>query len=240
MQLQVAPRGWHRPVSLKSLFWVGAGVLGAWLGLILGAAWFVYTQLDARMALREQTVGLRLPPGLRASAVVSHPLRSEISLRPSIDVHVKQRLSARVDDTLLARATLEATLPVRTVVKVDQVVPVRTVLRMQVPVVSWLPAFDVDLPITLNLPVQAEVPLQADVPVKFEALVSGQLTGPVDVPVDQVFRLRPQVRGAIEAEVKGEMDFVVHDAIPPLLMTIEQADLLVPFDVPRIRQRQRD
>lgn len=240
MQLDLAPRGWHRPVSLRSLFWVGAAVLGAWLALMLGAAWFVYTQLDARMALREQAVGLRLPPGLRAIAEVSHPLRSDVSLKPSITVHVKQRLHARVDDTLLTRATLEANLPVRTVVKVDQVVPVRTVLRMQVPVVSWLPAFDVDLPITLNLPVQAEVPLHADVPVRLEALVSGQLTGPVEAPVDQVFRLRPEVRGAIEAEVQGKMDFVVHDAIPPLLMTLEQANLLVPFDVPRIRQRRPD
>lgn len=214
--------------------------MGAWLALMLGAAWFVYTQLDARMALREQAVGLRLPPGLRATAEVSHPLRSDVSLKPSITVHVKQRLHARVDDTLLTRATLEANLPVRTVVKVDQVVPVRTVLRMQVPVVSWLPAFDVDLPITLNLPVQAEVPLHADVPVRLEALVSGQLTGPVEAPVDQVFRLRPEVRGAIEAEVQGKMDFVVHDAIPPLLMTLEQANLLVPFDVPRIRQRRPD
>lgn len=231
--------GWHRPVSLKSLLIVGGLVLLVWLALMLAAVWFVYTQLDARMTLREQPVTLRLPAGLQAQAVVAQPVRTRIDLRPHVSVPVRQNLQAQVDDNLLTRAGFDATLPVDTVVQVDQVVQVKTELHMQVPLVGWLPAFDVAMPVTLSLPFKATVPVRAQVPVHFDALVSGELRAPLDVPLDTVFKLRPEVHEVVNAQVRGQMDFVVQGAMPPMPLTIEQARLLVPFDVPSIRQRQR-
>lgn len=229
--------GWHRPVSLKSLLVVGGLVLVVWLAFILAVVWFVYTQLDARMELREQAVTLRLPPGLQAQAVLRQPLRTRVDLRPWVSVPVHQRLRAQVDDNLVARATLETTVSVDTVVRVDQVVPVKTELHMRVPLVGWLPAFNVTLPVTLNLPIQAEVPLRAQVPVRFDAQVSGELRAPIEVPLDTVFRLRPEIHEPVRAEVQGQMDFVVKDAMPPIPLTIERARLLAPFEVPSIRHR---
>ncbi len=237
MAAQPTRGGWHRPISLKSLLVVGGLVLLVWLALMLSTGWFVYTQLDARMDLRDQPVTLRLPAGLQAQARVDRPVRTMIDLRPWVSVPVRQRLQARVDDTLLTRASLETTVAVDTVVKVDQVVPVKTELSMQVPLVSWLPAFDVTLPVTLNLPLKAEVPVRAQVPVRFDAVVSGELRSPVEVPLETVFRLRPEIHQEVLAQVRGQMDFVVKDAMPPMPLTIERARLLVPFDVPSIRQR---
>lgn len=238
MTANLAPGGWHRPVSLKSLLVVGGLVLLVWLLLMLAAVGFVYTQLDARMDLRGQPVTLRLPAGLRAQAQVAQPVRTRVDLRPRVDVPVRQRLQARVDDTLLTRTTLETTVAVDTVVRVNQMVSVKTELSMQVPLVGWLPAFDVTLPVTLTLPLKAEVPLRAQVPVRFDALVSGELKAPLEVPLEAVFRLRPEIHQEVLAQVRGQMDFVVKDAMPPMSLTIERARLLVPFDVPRIRQRE--
>ena len=232
--------GWHRPVSPRSLLVVGALVLLVWLAMMLAAAWFVHTQLDARMDLRDQPVTLHLPAGLQAQATVQRPVLTKIDLRPHLSVPVRQRLRAQVDDTLLTRASFVATLPVDTVVQVDQVVAVQTELSMKVPLVAWLPAFDVTLPVTLNLPIQASVPVRAQVPVRFDALVSGELRAPIEVPLDTVFHLRPQIRDVVRAEVRGQMDFVVQGAMPPLDLIIERARLLMPFDVPSIRRRDLD
>lgn len=237
MAAQPTRGGWHRPISPKSLLLVGGLVLLVWLTLMLAAVGFVYTQLDARMDLREQPVTLRLPAGLQAQALLEQPVRTRIDLRPWVRVPVRQRLQAQVDDTLLTTVSLETTVAVDTVVQVDQVVPVKTELSMQVPLVGWLPAFDVTLPVTLNLPLKAEVPLRAQVPVRFDAVVSGELRSPVDVPLETVFRLRPEIHQEVLAQVRGQMDFVVKDAMPPMSLTIERARLLVPFDVPSIRQR---
>lgn len=231
--------GWHRPVSLRSLLLVGGLVLMIWLMLMLAAVWFVYTQLDARMALQDQPVTLRLPAGLQAQAVVEHPVRTRVDVRPRVSVPVHQTLQAQVDDVLLLRAGFDAVLPVTTTVKVDQVVPVKTELSMQVPLVGWLPPFDVTLPVTLDVPFKAEVPVNVRVPIHFDALVSGELRGPIAAPIDTVFHLRPQVHGEVNARLRGQMDFVVQDAMPPLHLTIERARLFMPFDVPSIRQRQR-
>jgi hypothetical protein len=239
MASTLARGGWHRPISLKSLLVVGGLVLLVWLALMLSAVWFVYTQLDARMDLREQPVTLHLPAGLKAQAQVQQPVSTRIDLRPVVNVPVRQRLRAQVEDTLLMRANLATQVQVDTEVQVDQVVAVKTELSMRVPLVSWLPAFDVVLPVTLNVPFKARVPVRAQVPVRFDALVSGELRAPVEVPLEAVFRLRPEVHADLHAQLRGHMDFVVRDAMPAVPLTIVRARLLVPFDVPSIRQRER-
>ena len=218
---------------------VGGLVLLLWLALMLLAFWFVYTQLDARMELREQPVTLRLPAGLQARALVQQPVITHVDLRPRVSVPVRQRLQAQVEDALLTRTALAAVVQVDTVVQVDQVVPVKTELTMQVPLVGWLPTFDVTLPVTLNLPFKAEVPVRAQVPVRFDAVVSGELRAPIEVPLDTVFRLRPEIHEVVRAQVQGQMDFVVQQALPPMPLIIERANLRVPFDVPSVHQRQR-
>lgn len=239
MASALARGGWHRPISLKSLLVVGGLVLLVWLSLMLGAVWFVYTQLDARMDLHEQPVTLRLPAGLQAQALVRQPVSTRIDVRPTVSVPVRQRLRAQIEDTLLMRTNLATQVQIDTVVEVDQVVPVQTELSMRVPLVSWLPAFDVTLPVTLNLPFKARVPVRAQVPVRFDAWVSGELRAPVEVPLEAVFRLRPEVHADVRAQLRGQMDFVVRDAMPAFPLTIVRARLLVPFDVPSIRQRER-
>ncbi|MBH1986805.1 MAG: hypothetical protein I8H76_05750 [Burkholderiales bacterium] len=230
-----ARRGWNRPVRPVALVWVSAGVLLAWLALMLGATWFVYTALDVRIALRDQPVSLRLPEGMKALADIQGPIHTRLDLRPRISVPVRQTLSAEVSDSLHARVKLQATLPVQTVVHVDQVVPVRTQLQLSVPVFSWLPRFEVTVPVALALPVRMDVPVSLSVPLQLDALVSGVFREPVSVPLDAVFALRPEIHAPLQAQVRRQMAFELLAPMPPVPLVIERASLLAPFMFPSRR-----
>lgn len=221
-----------------ALVWVSAGVLLAWLGLMLGATWFVYTALDVRIALRDQPVSLRLPPGMKALADIQGPIHTQLDLRPRIRVPVHQTLSAEVSDSLHAQVGLQATLPVQTVIHVDQVVPVRTQLQLSVPVFSWLPRFEVTVPVALDLPVRMDVPVSLSVPLRLDALVSGVFREPVSVPLDAVFTLRPEVRAPLQAQLRRQMAFELLAPMPPVPLVIERASLLAPFMFPSRRPPQ--
>ena len=229
-------RGWNRPVRPVALIWVSIGVLLVWLALMLGATWFVYTALDVRISLRDQAVSLRLPPGMKALADIQGPIHTRLDLRPRISVPVQQTLSAEVSDSLHARVKLQATLPVKTVIRVDQVVPVRTELKLSVPVFSWLPRFEVTVPVALDLPVRVDVPVSLSVPLQLEALVSGVLREPVSVPLAAVFELRPEIHAPLQAQVRRQMAFELLEPMPPVPLVIERATLLAPFMFPSRRQ----
>lgn len=221
-----------RPLALV---WVGALVLVAWMGLMWGATWFVYHALDVRMHLHQQPVALRLPAGMQAVAALQAPVHTRLDLRPRVQVPVRQTLSAEVSDQLDARVNLQTTVPVRTSLHVKQVVPVRTRLMLKVPVVSWLPPFEVEVPVALDLPLRLTVPVHVDVPLRLDAVVSGALKAPLQVPLDAVFDLRPEIRAPLQARVQQQMAFQLHDAMPPIPLVIEQADLLAPFRFPVMR-----
>lgn len=231
-------RGWHRPVRPVALLGVGAVVLVVWLLWMVAVFGFVYTQLDVRVALADQPVALRLPEGLAAKAELQQPLRTRLDLRPRLQVPVRQTLSVEVSDSLQAQVQTRTSLSVDTVVHVDQRVPVRTTLQLKVPVVSWLPAFDLTLPVAIDVPVQMDVPVKVQVPVQFDALVSGEFRQPLRVPLDAVFTLRPEVRSDLQVQVARQMDFALREPVGAIAVRIEQARLHVPFDVPTLHRRE--
>lgn len=231
------PRGWNRPVRPAALVVVGAAVLLVWGGLLVAATLYVYARWDALVDLHQQPVTLRLPDGLEAWAEVSAPLHTKLALSPRVVVPVQQTLAVELSDSLHARTRLKTSVPVETVVHVEHTVPVRTTLRLSVPVLSWLPSFDVAVPLTLDLPVKLDVPIKLDVPLNLDVLATGQLTAPLKVPLDLRLPLRPEVRGDIQASVSGRMAFRLLGAMPPMPLVIEQAHLSLPFSQPRLRQR---
>lgn len=232
------PRGWHRPVRPAALVVVGAAVLLVWGGVLVSATFYVYARWDALVDLRQQQVKLRLPDGLQAWAEVSAPLRMRLDLSPRVVVPVRQTLAIELSDSLQARTRLRTSVPVDTVVHVEQTVPVRTTLRLSVPVLSWLPSFDVTVPLTLDLPVKLDVPVKFDVPLDLDVLVSGELLAPLKVPLDLRLPLRPEVRGDIQASISRKMAFRLLGPITLMPLMIEQAHLSLPFSQPRLRQRE--
>lgn len=231
------PRGWNRPVRPVALVLVGVAVLVLWGLLMVAATWYVYARWDAIVELRQHRVALRLPEGLQALAEVSAPLQTRVDLTPRVVVPVRQTLTVEVSDSLQARAHLQTRVPVDTVVHVEQSVPVRTSLQLSVPVVSWLPRFEVTVPLVLDLPVKLDVPLKLEVPLDLDALASGELRAPLQVPLDADLRLRPEVRGNLQVAISRQMAFRLLGPMPPMPVLIEQARLNLPFSQPRLRQR---
>lgn len=231
------PRGWHRPVRPVALILVGVGVLLVWGGLMLAATWYVYARWDAIVELHDHPVKLRLPEGLQAMAEVAAPLQARVNLAPVVQVPLRQTLSVEFSDSLQAQARLRATVPVDTVLHVEQNVPVRTSLQLSVPVVSWLPRFEVTVPVALDLPVKVDVPVKLEVPLDMDVLASGELRAPLQVPLDVDLRLRPEVRGPLAVQISRQMAFRLQGPMQPMPVWIEHARLSLPFSQPRLRQR---
>ena len=231
------PRGWNRPVRPVALVLVGVAVLLLWGLLMLAATWYVYARWDAIVELRQHPITLRLPEGLQALAEVSAPLQTRVNLAPRVVVPVHQTLAVEVSDSLQARARLQTRVPVDTVVHVAQSVPVRTSLQLSVPVVSWLPRFEVTVPLVLDLPVKLDVPIKIEVPLDLDVLASGTCKGARNSPLDVDLRLRPEVRGNLRVGIGRQMAFRLQGPMPPMPVLIEHARLNLPFSQPRLRQR---
>lgn len=235
--LPSAPRGWHRPVRPVALLVVGVLLLLIWLVLITGAVWYFYARWEARVTLHDQKLTLLLPAGMPAMAEVTSPIRSKLDFTPQLHLPIKQNLTAKFDDHVQVRAQVHTMLAVDTSVNVDQVVPVRTVLNVDVPVHAWLPRMKLAVPVTLSLPVHMVVPVKSQVPVDLDVVVSGDLPKSINVPLDATLDLSPHVKGAINARMSALTEFRLVAPVPPVELSIEHADLRVPFNLTFLSRR---
>lgn len=231
------PRGWNKPVRPLALLLVGAAVLLTWLAGTGWGVWYVHENWEARFAMRDQPVRLRLPAGMRAAADVASPIRTRIDLRPRIPVVVDQVMPVRITDSLFAQARVDTTLPIDTAIEVDTVVPIRTTLMTSVPIKSWLPRVPVSVPVTLDLPVRMRVPVRADVPVALDLDASGELPGTLEVPVRAAFILQPHVRSDLDVRLNATTLFSLTEAPAPIEARIARSQVRVPFNL-AVRQRQ--
>lgn len=232
-----APRGWNRPVRPLALVLVGGGVLLVWLVLMAVSVWYFYEHWEARVALRDQRLALRLPDGMSAVAMVTSPLRSRLNVQPLVHIPIKQTLTATLPDQLEAHVQLHTVLPVDTSVTINQLVPIQTTLKVDVPLRSWLPRINVTLPLAFNLPVHLVVPVKAQVPVDLDMLISGDLPPTLSIPLDATFAVRPHIKGELRAHMQSEAVFHLVAPLAPFEMSIAQAFLRVPFDLTFLKQR---
>jgi hypothetical protein len=232
------PRGWHRPVRPGALLLVGAVVLLLWLLLMVLGVGYFYRHWQARVALRDQPVLLRLPAGLPSVARISEPVRTRLDMHPTVSVPLHQVVPVEVRNQLMAQVRLKATVPVVTEVTVSQNIPVHTTLETDMRVRSWLPSMHVSLPVSFNLPVRLTVPVRAQLPIDLDVLVSGALTQTLQVPLDTTVTVHPHVVGELSARLDSETGFRLLDPVPPIALRIARADLRVPFNLAVLSQQQ--
>lgn len=225
------PQGWHRPVRPGALLVVSAVLLLLWLALMAGGVMWFYARFESHITVREQPVRVRLPSGLPALAEMSTPLRLQLPQALQVNVPVRQTVPLQLHDSVQARVQLKTVLPVSTEVRVDHEVLISTVARLHAPVHRWLPPLDVTVPVQLRLPVHLVVPVRAEVPLDLDVAVSGELRESVNVPVDTVLALRPQVQGDVVAQMRTQTAFRLFGPQEPVPMTIADARLRVPFDL---------
>ncbi|MBP7502846.1 hypothetical protein [Aquabacterium sp.] len=217
---------------------VSAVLLLLWLVLMVGGVMWFYARFESHITVREQPVRVRLPSGLPALAEMSSPLRLQLPQALQVNVPVKQMVPMRLHDSVHARVQLKTVLPVSTDVRVDHEVLISTVARLHAPVYRWLPPLDVTVPVQLRLPVHLVVPVRADVPLDLDMAISGELRESVNVPVDTVLTLRPEVKGDIVAQMRTQTAFRLFGPQEPVPMTIVDARLRVPFDLAWVTRRE--
>ena len=228
---KTAPRGWNRPVKPGALLAVGVLVLVAWLVTVADATWYVYSNWEARFAMRDQPVRLRLPEGLLAEADVASPIPTRIDLRPKFALRLNQPVRVQPMGPLQASADLRTRIPIDTTVHVQTTVPVRTTLALSVSLKSWLPRIPVQVPVQIDLPIDMRVPVKAEVPVALQVEVTGELPASLLVPVHAAFQLRPRVQSDIEVRMLSATRFRLAQAPQPIDVRIAHSDVRVPFNL---------
>lgn len=233
-----AARGWHRPVTGRALLGVSVGLLLVWVLALVTGVWLFYARWQSVISVVNQPMTLRLRDGTQAVAEVLTPVQAQWPRVAPLRLPVDQMVTVSAQDDVQAQVRVQARLPVRTEVHVQQAVPVKTTMALSVPVVfDWLPRLDVQVPIELSLPVDMHVPVVADIPVSLDVHVTGTLPASLDVPLRAALRVRPALWGTMQSEVVSQTLFAWRAPQSPVPMTIESANLRVPFDLTWLRQR---
>lgn len=223
------PRGWHRPVRRRHVVLVLVGAAVLWLAAMLAAAWHLREHWQSVVTLRHQTVTLRLPTGMPARAEVHTPLFTRLDLQSKVAAPIDQEVSVQLMNTLNARAVINTTVPVETTVDFQQDIPVSTEVEMKIPVVSWLPAMNVKVPVAFSVPVHMVVPVKVRVPVALDVKVRGQVSEALKVPVRTTVHVTVPVRAKLRADVLNLADFNLVGLQQPFELRIEQAEVHTPL-----------
>jgi hypothetical protein len=222
-------RGWHRPVRRRDVALVMTSAALIWLALVAGAVWQVREHGQSAVALRHQTITLRLPAGMPARAEVHTPLYTRLDTQSKVAVPIDQLVSVQLVNKLNARAVINTTVPVDTSISFDQDIPVSTQVAMKVPVVSWLPAMDVTVPVTFKVPVRLTVPIKVQVPLALDVKVSGQVNDAIKVPVRATMNVSVPIHAKLKADVLNRADFNLVGLQAPFDLRIEQAEVRTPL-----------
>ncbi|MDO9006468.1 MAG: hypothetical protein Q7V20_23745 [Aquabacterium sp.] len=224
-----ARRGWHRPVRRRDVALVMTSAALIWVALLAAAAWHVREHWQSVVALRDQTVTLRLPTGMPARAEVHTPLFLRLDTQSKVAVPIDQLVSVQLLNKLSAQAVINTTVPVDTSVSFDQDIPVSTEVEMKIPVVSWLPAMNVMVPVTFKVPVHLTVPIKVQLPLALNVRVTGQVSDPIKVPVRTTMHLSVPVHTKLQADVLNRADFNLVGLQAPFDLRIDQAEVRTPL-----------
>lgn len=224
-----APRGWRRPVTRRALLLVSLLTALLWLGLVVAGFVYVRREWVTVLEMRQQPMQLRLPAGLAARAEVAEPVLTHLASMQHLRLPLDQTVRVQVQNNLKAHAVIDTVVPVHTVVNFEGDIPVDTTVSAEVPVVSWWPSFTVTIPVKLVVPVKVAVPVTAQVPLALALDVSGELTGPLRVPIKTVLDTQVALRANVRAQVSSRTDFTLLSPVEPFGVDIRHARLQLPM-----------
>lgn len=208
---------------------IGAGVIGALI------AYFIFTQVDVKLPLRDQPATVTLLDPLMGRGDVLRKLDIAIDDTIQTQVPVNQRVTIPIKDTLDlklhfdGKVPLKLDIPVKETISLKQQVALDTVIDAQIlgdkhalPVQGTIPINE-EVPIDLTVPVRKQVHLNFTAPVTAE--IDQDLTVPLkttinaDVPIDSAFKV------PVLNQLKGRIDM----PDTPTKVVINKADLKLPL-----------
>jgi len=225
-------------VSKTGLFFLVV-LLGAIAGGI-AVGWWVFHNIDARLALKDQPALVFLPEPLRVSADVLNDLEIEIDSSITTVVPVDQRISIPVDETLRVKASFDAEVPIRMNVPVKDFITIDQMLDVDTVVKAELLGDTHDLPLRGKIPVKARVPVNLNIPV--DQMVHLKFTAPVEARLKQALEVPLKADIAATIPIKSRMNVPVRSALEaritvpnPESIIITEADLRLPLRTLRMQ-----
>lgn len=220
---------WRRPVGWRALLAVSLATLLGWLLFMVVATLWVRAHVQARVQLRDQALMMRLPQGMESYVDVRSKVMTRLHADPWLNVPIHQTLSVRLPEVLEAHTLVRTVVPVQTVFQYKTEIPVDTVVDMKVPVVSWLPAMAIKLPIRVAVPVDMTVPISAQLPLVLDVRAKGRVTEPLNVPMRTTLRMKVPLRADMQAEVLSRTHSRLLGPMEPFPIQLDQALLTLPL-----------
>jgi hypothetical protein len=208
---------------------VSLTILALWLALMVSLLWWWRDHWQGMALIEDLHLTLDVPTGLQAMAEVHSVVNTRLDLTPRVAVPVDQTLQVVVDGPIEAQTRLQAVVPVRTQVAFETVIPVQTQVQARVPVVSWLPAMKVSLPVSFEVPVKVNVPVDAEVPLDLNLAVRTEVPGPLTVPLKTVVHARVPVQGDLQARLTREASFELDHGLQALPLVVTRSLMHLPF-----------
>ena len=224
-----APRGWNRVVGWPTLVVVALTILLLWLALMVSLLWWWRDHWQGMALIDNLSLTLDVPAGLQAQAEVHSTLHTRLDIRPRVAVPIDQTLQVVVAGPIRAHTRLQAVVPVRTTVAFDTVIPVRTQVQARVPVVSWLPAMTVNLPVAFDVPVKVNVPVDTQVPLDLDLAVDTELPQSLTVPLKTVVHATVPIQADLRAQMTREANFQLAQGLPGLPLVVARSLMHLPF-----------
>lgn len=222
-------RGWHRTVGWPALIAVSVFITVAWLALLAAGLWHLRLHGLAEVAVPDQPLRLRLPPGLAAQAHIHTPIATRLASSQPLQLPLDQTVSAQVLDRLQGRVRVAAAVPVSTAVEVDTQVVVETTLTMEVPVVRWLPALTVTVPLAVTVPIRTAVPVAFTMPLTLDVAVDARMDEVLAVPLRTVLHSRIALDQPMTVDVLNRTRFTLQGPMAPFEVRVQDSVLRIPF-----------
>jgi hypothetical protein len=220
---------WRRPVGRRPLLVVSLITLLVWSLTVGGAIWWVRAYVEAHLQVRDQTLMVHLPTGMKTNVDLRSKVHTRLEADPLLAVPINQTMKIRLPDKLNAHSVINTVVPVDTQFHYQADIPVDTVVSMNVPVVSWLPAMAIKLPIKVTIPLDMTVPVRTEIPLALDVRASAQASQSLSLPVHTTMHLRVPLRANIDAEVLSRTQSRLLGPVDPFALHIENARLTLPM-----------
>lgn len=231
-----------RSPALAMLFTLSSatGMAG---GLIGGLA--ILKPDRVQLPVRNQDMNIVIKDPLGMHVEVLKPVEVDIADTVRARVPVNQTLQLPVTETLNVVTSFDSPVrirmdvPVRHQLRLDQKIPVNTVVETEfLGVRQRLPIRGV-IPVKANVPIDMIIPIDQDVPLKFDAPMAIRIDQTLNVPLQTEFEADIPIRGRLQMPVIGPLDTRVVIDPTPMLIEVHSADIDLPMDALRlVRERQ--
>lgn len=220
----------QHPVQRRHMWLMLGLTLLVWIGAAIWAARQVVQQGVATIALSTLPLSLSLPAGLKAHADIASDVHSHLNVRAQVVVPIDQTMHVGLAQTIVTQVALETEVPITTSVRFKGDIPVDTLVALDVPVVSWLPRFQVVVPVKVVVPVDITVPVNTRVPLHLNMPVEARLVSAPPLPIKARLPVEVRVESPVVGRVVNRAGFTVVGPMSALPVGLRAVDIKVPLE----------